>query len=70
MYRKEWIATILAICLYLLAVKFCKQPEPINDIIHRKATIRLMKKHGVDILMVKWDDSVWITRDGKMIKVK
>jgi hypothetical protein len=72
MTRTLFISGVVATCLYASALHYCSSPNPQPEYTpqQKKSDIALMKKHGADVLMVKWDDSVWITRNGQMIRIK
>ena len=68
-------AMIVLFCAYLMILwmvfRIFTVEAPVEWPVEGKARIeKLIKKHGVEVVEVRWDDSMWFLRNGRYCKLK
>ena len=68
-------AIFVLFCAYLIIFwmlfRVFTAPAPVEWPVEGKARIeRLMKKHGVEVVVVRWDGTMWFERNGQWCRFK
>ena len=67
-------AMIVLFCAFLMILwmlfRVFTAPDPVEWPMEKARIEKLMKKHGVEIVEIRWDNSMWFLRNGRYCQLK